>query len=136
MGGGLCVEDYEKLNPQRDLFSAGKIKFGGRSCGFWKGHQWEALVSPSGSWLSIGGRKYPLVVHQCEGIGVGVRWVMQDPDTGQRCRWLLLTPDGRVGSRTSLRCRYRSQRIWTRRRQQAHARMRIIAKVWKHTNQV
>ena len=86
-------------------------------------------MSPSGSWLSIGGRKYPLGVHQCEGIGVGVRWVMQDPDTGQRCRWLLLTPDGRVGSRTSLGCRYRSQRIWTRRRQMAHARLRIISKV-------
>ena len=96
MGERLCVEDCGKLNPQRDLFSTGKIKFGGWSCGFWRGHQWEALVSPSGSWLFIGGRKYPLIVHQYEGIGVGVRWVMQNPDTGQRCRWLLLTPDGRV----------------------------------------
>ncbi len=58
----------------------------------------------------------------------GVWWLVRDA-TGRRCTTIMLTPDGRLGTRWELRARYRSQRLWSAKKQKARQRHKIIERL-------
>jgi hypothetical protein len=58
----------------------------------------------------------------------GARWYLRDR-TGKRVTSLFMTPDGRLGSRTELRLRYTSQRLWTDKKQRAWQRMKVVERL-------
>ena len=61
---------------------------------------------------------------------IGTTWVVQSGKDGRRYRHLLMTPDGRVGTRGEIGgIRYRSQRMWTKKKQIAHRRHKAIEKL-------
>lgn len=58
----------------------------------------------------------------------GFWWMIRDA-SGKRYQHLLLTKDGRLGTRRDLRARFRSQRLWSTEKQRAYQRHKIIERI-------
>jgi hypothetical protein len=60
------------------------------------------------------------------------QWLFLDA-TGRRCTCLFMTPDGRVGTRTQLELRCKSQTMWTKTRL-THRSHKVIEKLDRPTD--
>ncbi len=103
------------------LFKSGRV--GAGSAGTWRGQRWRI----EGSFLVISDRSWKLVPTSRKNIS-GTQWLLLDA-TGRRCTTLFMTADGRVGTRWELQLRYRSQRLWTRKKQRAWRRQKVIERL-------
>jgi hypothetical protein len=118
----LLVEDCARLEIG-SLFRSGRV--GAGSSGSWRGQRWRI----DGPFLVISDNRWKLVSAQQKNVR-GTTWLVQSSKDGRRYRHLLMTPDGRVGTRGELAgIRYRSQRIWTKRKQRAYSRHKIIERL-------
>jgi hypothetical protein len=118
----LLIEDCARLEIKR-LFKSGRV--GAGSTGTWRGQRWRI----DGSFLVIRDRSWRLVPAQQKNVE-GTSWVVQSLKDGRRYRHLLMTPDGRVGTRGEIGgIRYRSQRMWTKKKQSAYRRHKAIEKL-------
>jgi hypothetical protein len=117
----LMIEDCARLDLKL-LFKLGRV--GAGSTGTSRGRRWKIV----GSFLVISDRSWKLVPTQQKNVK-GTQWYVQTED-GRRYRHLLMTPDGSVGTRGELvGIRYRSQRMWTKKKQTAYRRHKVIAKL-------
>jgi hypothetical protein len=131
----LVVEDCERFDVQREIFRSRRLRFNAVTEGTWKGLRWRVLLSETGSFIEMGGgpdscracRRWELVPHGSSSPVDGVRWYVHD-HTGRRVTELFLTPDGMLGTRWELAIKYRSQRLWTRKRL-AWARQKVIERL-------
>ena len=121
MAGRLLVEDCSRLEVGR-LFKSGR--FGAGSSGTWRGQRWRI----DGSFLVMSERAWKLFPTRQKNVG-GIQWYVQSQKDGRRYRHLFMAPDGRVGTRVELGLRYRSQRMWTKKKQVAHRRHKAIEKL-------
>jgi hypothetical protein len=125
----LVVEDCYSLNIQRDLFRERLLKFDALTEGTWNGLRWRVLLSETGSFIDISGHRWELVPHPSSSSARWyVRWYVSD-HTGRRVSSLYLTPTGQLGSRWELGARYRSQRLWTKKRQRAWQRFKVLQRL-------
>jgi hypothetical protein len=103
---------------------------GAVSSGTWRGQRW--LID--GPFLVILDKCWRLVPTQQKNVR-GTTWLIQSSKDGRRYRHLLMTPDGRIGTRGELvGIRYQSQRMWTKKKQRAYRRHKIIAKLHSPTD--
>jgi hypothetical protein len=117
----LLVEDCARLEI-KNLFRSGRV--GAGSSGSWRGQRWRI----EGTFLVMSDNRWKLVPTQQKNVR-GTTWLVQSSKDGRRCRHLL-TPDGRIGTRGELvGVRYRSQRMWTRKKQRAYRRHKVIEKL-------
>jgi hypothetical protein len=116
----LTVESCHRLELKR-LFRSGRI--GAGSSGTWRGQKWRI----DGPFLVMSDSRWKLVPTQQKNIN-GTTWLIQSFRDGRRYRHLLITPDGKVGTRTELGARYKSQTMWTGKRL-AHRRHKVIEKL-------
>jgi hypothetical protein len=122
MASRLLIEDCARLEIGR-LFKTGRV--GAGSAGTWRGQRWQI----EGPFLVMSGNRWKLVPTQQKNVR-GTTWLVQSSKDGRRYRHLLMTPDGRVGTRGELTgIRYRSQRMWTKRKQRAYRRQKAIEKL-------
>jgi hypothetical protein len=126
MGSRLTVEDCRRFDIAA-LFRSRVVRFDGVTEGVWHSLAWRTFLSDRGSFLEISGRRWSLVPIRRKNV-LGVQWLVLGRD-GRRYRHLLVAPDGRVGTRTELGARYRSQRLWTARKQRAWRRAKVIEKL-------
>jgi hypothetical protein len=126
MGSRLVVEDCTRFDIAA-LFRSRVLRFDGVSEGVRNGIAWRTFLSDRGSFIEISGRRWSLVPIRRKNV-LGVQWLVQAKD-GRRYRHLLVSPDGRVGTRTELGARYRSQRLWTKKKQRAWRRAKVIEKL-------
>jgi hypothetical protein len=131
----LVVEDCERFDVQREIFRSRRLRFNAVTEGTWKGLRWRVLLSETGSFIEMDGgpdscracRRWELVPHGSSSPVDGVRWYFVGSD-GRRVTSLFLTPDGRLGTRWELGLKYKSQRLWTRKRL-AWARLKVIVRL-------
>jgi hypothetical protein len=122
MASQLLIEDCARLEIGR-LFKTGRV--GAGSTGSWRGQRWQI----DGSYLVISDNRWKLVSVQEKNVR-GTTWLVQSFKDGRRYRHLLMTPDGRIGTRGELAgIRYRSQRMWTKKKQSALRRQKAIEKL-------
>jgi hypothetical protein len=108
----LLIEACSRLSV-KELFQSGRV--GAGSSGTWRGQRWRI----EGTFLVIQDKCWKLVPAQQKNVA-GTTWLVQSSKDGRRYRHLLMTPDGRVGTRGELvGIRYRSQRMWTEKKQGA-----------------
>jgi hypothetical protein len=125
----LVVEDCERFDVQREIFRSRRLRFNAVTEGTWKGLRWRVLLSETGSFIEVSGSRWELVPHpSSSSTRWYVRWYVLGSD-GRRVTSLLLTPDGRIGTRWELGARYRSQRLWTKKKQRAWQRCKIIQRL-------
>jgi hypothetical protein len=117
--GRLLVEDCARLEINL-LFKTGRVGAGSTT---WRGCRWKI----DGAFFVTSERTWRLVPTPRKNVR-GVQWLLLDA-TGRRCTCLFITPDGTVGTRWELQLRYRSQRLWTRKKQRAWRRQKIIEKL-------
>jgi hypothetical protein len=118
----LLIEDCARLEI-KNLFRLGRV--GAGSSGSWRGQRWRI----DGSFLVMSDSRWKLVPTRQKNVD-GTTWLVQSSKDGRRYRHLLMTPDGRVGTRGELvGIRYRSQRIWTKKKQRAYRRHKVIEKL-------
>jgi hypothetical protein len=118
----LLIEDCARLEIGR-LFKSGRVGVG--SSGYWKATIWRI----DGSFLVMQNQRWKLVPAQQKNIE-GTSWVVQSLKDGRRYRYLLMTPDGRVGTRSEIvGIRYKSQRMWAKKKQSAYRRHKAIEKL-------
>jgi hypothetical protein len=120
----LTVESCHRLELKR-LFRSGRI--GAGSSGTWRGQKWRI----DGPFLEMSGKSWILVPAPRRNVR-GVQWLLLDA-TGRRVTSLFMTADGRVGTRTELGARYKSQTMWTGKRL-AHRRHKVIEKLVGRTD--
>jgi hypothetical protein len=123
----LVVEDCERFDVQRELFRPRRLRFNAVTEGTWKGLRWRVLLSETGSFIEVSGSRWELVPHPSSSPLDGVRWYLVGSD-GRRVTSLFLTPDGKIGTRWELGLKYRSQRLWTKKRL-AWARQKVIERL-------
>jgi hypothetical protein len=122
MAPRLLIEDCARLKIG-SLFKSGRV--GAGSSGTWRGQRWRI----DGSFLVMQNKCWKLVPTQQKNV-TGTTWLLQSSKDGRRYRHLLMTPDGRVGTRGELvGIRYRSQRMWTKKKQTAYRRHKAIEKL-------
>jgi hypothetical protein len=122
MAPRLLIEDCARLEIKR-LFQTGRV--GPGSSGSWRGQRWRI----DGPFLVMADNRWKLVPTQQKNVP-GTTWLLQSSKDGKRYRHLLMTPDGRVGTRGELvGIRYRSQRMWTKKKQRAYRRQKAIEKL-------
>ena len=122
MAPRLLIEDCARLELKR-LFRSGRI--GAGSSGTWRGQRWRI----EGPFLVMSGSRWRLIPSQQKNVR-GTTWLVQSSKDGRRYRHLLMTPSGLIGTRGELAgIRYRSQRMWTKRKQRAYRRHKIIEKL-------
>jgi hypothetical protein len=126
----VTLEDCARFHVQAELFRTRRVKFGAVTEGVWRqtGLSWKVRLSPTGSFILMGGDRWDLVPHVVDNLTDGVRWFVVEHDTGNRVTSLYYTPTGRLGSRTELGLRHRSARLCTPNRL-AWARMKVIEKI-------
>jgi len=107
MVGRLLMEDCARLEI-KNLFRSGRM--GAGSSGSWRGQRWRI----DGPFLVMSDNRWKLVPTQQKNVK-GTTWMVQSSKDGRRYRHLLMTPDGRVGTRTELGARYRSHAMWRKR---------------------
>jgi hypothetical protein len=121
----LLVEDCARLEVGR-LFKTGRV--GAGSSGTWRGQRWRIdgsfLVMSASRWMLV-----PMSQKNVRGTLRGTQWYVQSMKDGRRYRHLFMTPEGRVGTRSELGLRYRSQRMWTKKKQNAYRRHKAIEKL-------
>jgi hypothetical protein len=116
----LLIEDCARLDIKR-LFKSGRV--GAGSTGTWRGQRWRI----DGSFLVISDKSWKLISTQQKNVE-GTSWVFQSLRDVRRYRHLLMTPDGRVGTRGELEgIRYRSHAMW--RSRPALRRRKVIEKL-------
>ena len=120
----ITVESCHRLELKR-LFRSGRV--GAGSSGSWRGQRWRI----DGPFLAMSGKCWRLVPTPRKNVR-GVQWFLLD-SVGRRCTSLFMTPDGRVGTRWELELRYKSQTMWTKKRQ-AHRRHKVIEKLAGRTD--
>src|SRR5579871_6735134 len=123
----LCVEACLLFDAQREVFRTGRVRFDAVTCGTWNGIRWLVVLSERGSYLEMSGRRWELVPWASSSRVDGVRWYVRGSD-GRLVTSLLVTLDGRIGTRWGLGLKYRSQRLWTKKRQ-AWARAKVIERL-------
>ena len=80
-----------------------------------------------GCLFTVSGKSWRLIPAPRKNVK-GVQWLILD-STGRRCTCLFMTPNGRIGTRWELELRYKSQTMWTKRKQRAYRRHKIIEKL-------
>jgi hypothetical protein len=123
----LCVEDCLRFDVQRELFRKRRVRFDAVTQGDWSGLRWRVVLSERGSYLEMLGRRWELVPWASSSRVNGVRWYVRGSD-GKLVTSLFVTPDGRVGTWWELGLKYRSERLWTKKRL-VWARARVIERL-------
>jgi hypothetical protein len=122
MAHRLLVEDCARLEI-KNLFRSGRV--GAGSSGSWRGQKWRI----DGPFLVMSDNRWKLISVQQKNVP-GTTWLVQSSKDGRRYRHLLMTPDGRVGTRGELvGIRYRSQQMWTKKKQRGYRRHKVIEKL-------
>jgi hypothetical protein len=125
----LVVEDCQRFDVQRELFRSRLVTFNATTEGTWKGLRWRVLLSGTGSFIEMGGCRWELVPHASSSSARWyVHWYVRD-HTGRRVTALFLTPTAQLGSRWELQLRYKSQRLWTKKKQRAWQRFKVIQRL-------
>jgi hypothetical protein len=127
INNNYCVEDCLRFDVQRELFRTKRVRFDAVTEGDWSGLRWRAILSDRGSYLEMSGRRWELVPWASTSRVNGVRWYVRGSD-GKLVTSLFVTPDGRVGTRWEQGLKYRSQRLWTKKRL-AWARAKVIQRL-------
>jgi hypothetical protein len=117
----LLIEQCARLKIG-SLFKTGRV--GAGSSGTWRGQRWRI----DGSFLVMSERAWRLVPIRQKNVE-GTSWVVRSLKDGRRYRHLFMTPDGRVATRVELGLRYKSQRMWTKKKQRAYRRHKAIEKL-------
>jgi hypothetical protein len=121
----LIVEDCLRFDIAA-LFRSRVVRFDGMTEGVRHGLTWRTYLSDRGSFIEMSGCRWALVPIERKNVS-GVQWLVLGKG-GRRYRHLLVAPDGRVGTRTELGARYKSQTMWTGKRL-AHRRHKVIEKL-------
>ena len=128
----FTVEDCQRFDVHREL---AHIRLNGWTTGSWRGLTWKTYVSANGSVIQIGEHSWKLVLRLASTEIGGTRWHVKGRDHRQRVvRELLVTPDGKIGTRWELKCRYKSQRLWSEKRQRGWQRQKILEKLHYHAD--
>ena len=118
----LLVEECARLKIG-SLFKTGRV--GAGSSGTWRGQRWRI----ERDFLVMQDQRWKLIPTRQKNVE-GTSWVVESGKDHRRYRHLLMTPEGRVGTRGELGgIRYRSQRMWTKKKQSAHRRHKAIEKL-------
>src|SRR5579864_7267899 len=121
----LVVEDCSIFDVAA-LFRSRVVRFDGVTEGQCNGLAWRMYLSARGPFIEMADRRWKLVPIERRNV-LRVQWFVLGKD-GRRYRHLLGAPDGRVGTRTELGARYKSQTMWSGKRL-AHRRHKVIEKL-------
>jgi hypothetical protein len=106
--------------------------------GTWEGMLWSLDLSPVRSTITIGNHQWEIVPELSGSPLGGVRWYVRGSD-GKRGRYVILLPDGRMGTCSEVMTgpgsvRYKSQRLWNEDGHHARQRQKVLSRLGYDTN--